>query len=230
VLNATAYSINEGLDVVDLLRGVLEEVLSVLVDPLSDRGVQFVDKSSRANFEPANIMNELLAVNLVLDAMQEFDFLVKACEIRLLSSHILEDLHIEILIFLHRLLHFGFKLFLVFAGVPNPLLCLENLLEPGSRPQEFLESLIDIFLPEEVPGAVLVQEVLRLLRDLIEIARDLLHCAEQYELIFDFHEEVTSRIWVFIIQTRYHNSNRDKIVNDVVDNITDTVFSRVAVN
>jgi hypothetical protein len=66
VLNALLDALDEVLDVADLGRGVLEQELGVLLDPLVDGGVELLNQLLGADLEPANVVVHLLAVNRVL--------------------------------------------------------------------------------------------------------------------------------------------------------------------
>lgn len=71
--------------------------------------------------------------------------------------------------------------------------------------------------------------------NLIKTTGDLANAAEKLELILDFNKIITIVLWVVrvlgsINTTWHHDSKRNKISNDLVDDVTDTIFTRVRLN
>jgi len=69
VLNSRRDVLNKVTDVVNLSSGVLEEILSVFLNPLLDSAVESVNKRLRANLQPSNIVDQLLSIDVVFNCV-----------------------------------------------------------------------------------------------------------------------------------------------------------------
>jgi hypothetical protein len=69
VLDSSGDVLDKVADVVNLGGGVLEEVLGVLLNPLLDSAVESVDEGLRADLQPADIVDEFLAIDVVLNGV-----------------------------------------------------------------------------------------------------------------------------------------------------------------
>ena len=227
VLNAFLDFLNEVLDVADLRGSVLEQELSVLLNPIVDSGMELLNQLLRADLEPANVVVHFLTVNRVLHGVEEFNLLVEGLEIGGAGSNTVEHLLLEVGVAIHSVTHVVLHLFGVVRVVLGSALLDVDVLEVGALLEEGLERGFNLFLPEEVPLTVLVEERASLVSDLVKVVGDLLHSAEKLELILDFDQVVTSGGFL-VVNTLNLDGNRDEIVNKLVDNIADARLTLVA--
>jgi hypothetical protein len=103
------------------------------------------------------------------------------------------------------------------------------IIEVGSCLKEGVERFINSLFPQEFPLAVLVQEFRSSISDFIEVAADVFHSVEKLELISNFNEVITASS-VFVVKTGNLDSNRDEIVRDFVEDVSDTVVLLVRFN
>ena len=98
--------------------------------------------------------------------------------------------------------------------------------EVGTGLKEFVEGLTNRLFPEEVPLGVLAQEFRSGILDFVEVAADIFHGVEELELISDF-DKVISTSGILVIKAGDLDSNRDEIVGDLVEDVSDAVASLV---
>jgi len=89
-----------------------------------------------------------------------------------------------------------------------------------------------MFFPQEFLVVVFMNESGSSILNFIKALSDLIDRAEQFELIFDFDQVVTVvggivRVLGSINTTRHHNSQRNEISNNLVNDVTDTIFTVV---
>lgn len=87
-----------------------------------------------------------------------------------------------------------------------------------------------MFFPQELLVVVFVNESGSSILNFIKALSDLIDRAEQFELILDFDQVITVvggvvRVLGSINTTRHHNSQRNEISNNLVDDVTDTIFT-----
>jgi hypothetical protein len=89
-----------------------------------------------------------------------------------------------------------------------------------------------MFFPQELLVVVFVNESGSSILNFIKALSDLIDRAEQFELILDFDQVITVvggivRVLGSINTTRHHNSQRNEISNNLVNDVTDTIFTGV---
>jgi len=89
-----------------------------------------------------------------------------------------------------------------------------------------------MLFPQEFLVVVFMNESGSSILNFIKALSDLIDRAEQFELIFDFDQVVTVvggivRVLGSINTTRHHNSQRNEISNNLVNDVTDTIFTVV---
>lgn len=92
-----------------------------------------------------------------------------------------------------------------------------------------------MFFPQELLVVVFVNESGSSILNFIKALSDLIDRAEQFELILDFDQVITVvggvvRVLGSINTTRHHNSQRNEISNNLVNDVTDTIFTLVRLN
>lgn len=87
VLDTSGDLPNEGLDVLNLLHGVVEQEVDVSVDPKHDGVLELLDQRSGVDSEPSDVNGVLHLIDLVLDASEHCDLLVELLKRRLLGLH-----------------------------------------------------------------------------------------------------------------------------------------------
>jgi hypothetical protein len=104
-----------------------------------------------------------------------------------------------------------------------------DVLEIGTLTQEVLERCLNFFLPEEVPLAVLVEERASLGGNLIQVVGDLLHSSKELELVLNFNQVISSSCFL-IVDTLNLNSNRNEVIYELIQNISDSRLAVIAAN
>lgn len=89
-----------------------------------------------------------------------------------------------------------------------------------------------MFFPQEFLVVVFMNESGSSILNFIKALSDLIDRAEQFELIFDFDQVVTVvggivRVLGSINTTGHHDSQRNEISNNLVNDVTDTIFTVV---
>jgi hypothetical protein len=118
--------------------------------------VKSVDERLRADLQPTDIVDKFLAIDIILDSVQEFNLFVKLRQIRLLSSHIAENLLLQVFELEHLKSNFLVKFLRLFILEQGFLLGFVLDFKVGSRLKELVEGLTNSFFPQEFPLAVLI--------------------------------------------------------------------------
>lgn len=179
------------------------------------------------NLKPSNIVDKLLSVNLVLHAVEVFDFLVEFHKVGLAGNHTIENLLVHEVEFIHSLLHVVLVVFLIFTNVDSVLLLLVDFSHVLSVFEEGLKGLVNVLFPEEVPLSVLVKESASLGSDFVHVVLDILEGAEKNKLILNFNEVIASTS-ILVIEAGNLNSNRDEVADDLVDDVPNAGIAVIA--
>ena len=180
------------------------------------------------NLKPSNVVDKLLSVNLVLHAVEVFDFLVELHKVGLAGNHTIENLLVHEVEFIHSILHVVLVVFLVFTNVESVLLLVVDFSHVISVFKEGLEGLVNVLFPEEVPLSVLVKESASLGSDFVHVVLDVLEGAEKNELIFNFNKVIASTS-ILVIEAGNLNSNGDEVADDLVDDVPDARIAVIAI-
>lgn len=96
----------------------------------------------------------------------------------------------------------------------------------NSGVQESVETLFKSLFPKELLVLVLVDEILCSLHDVVELVGHILHGSEQLELILYLDQVVTS----VGVKSWHLNGDGDEVIQDLLDDISDSVALRVALD
>jgi hypothetical protein len=160
----------------------------------------------------------------VLDFSKEGDLLVENFERRVAGDNTVEDLLAHVVEV--KGLFFDAGILTVFASAGGLELLAEDFLEGITGVEEVLEADLELFLPQELLVVVLLEEVVGSLLDFVQVVGHVLELAHQKELILDFVQEIT----VGGVKTGHLGGQGDEILNNLVDDVTDTVLALIAHN
>jgi hypothetical protein len=90
-----------------------------------------------------------------------------------------------------------------------------------TRVKESLETLFKSFFPEELLIFVLIDELRCSDFNIFEVVKDNLHGSIELELILDLNQVIT----LASVKTRDLDRNRNEVINDTLDDITDTILT-----
>jgi hypothetical protein len=196
----------------------------VSFNPVLDGLLELLDEGSRLNTEPANVDLVAHLANGVLDLSEEGDLLVKDLKRRESSYDTVENLLRHVVKVEDLIFDTGIFAILTCAGKLE--LLAEDLLEGFARVEEVLEADREFFFPKELLVIILLEEVVGSLLNLVEVTSDVLELSHEQELVLDFVQEIT----VSGIKTRHLGGKRDEVLNNLVDDVTNTVLTVVANN
>lgn len=182
-LDSIADHLDEVVDVVDLPDGVVQQELSVGVDPVLDDALQLLDQRSSVDLEPSDLNSGSHLVDLISDAVQESDLLVELIETWLLGGDAVEDS-------LGHPSEGWVLLFLVVGILPHVL----HLSWVRAGLEESSEGLRELLLPEELLLLVGGDESVGCLDNVREVLLNGLHSSVDDELVLHLHEVVASSI------------------------------------
>ena len=94
----------------------------------------------------------------------------------------------------------------------------------STRIQESLEVFLNSFFPEELFIIILLNESCSSILNFMEVFRDNLHWSKELKLIFNLNKVIAGSG----INTRHLNGNRNKITNNFLDDIFNTILSFIA--
>jgi hypothetical protein len=162
--------------------------------------------------------------NGVLDLSEEGDLLVKDLKRRESSYDTVENLLRHVVKVEDLIFDTGIFAILTCAGKLE--LLAEDLLKRVARVEEVLEAGRKLLFPKELLVIILLEEVVGSLLNLVEVTSDVLELSHEQELILDFVQEIT----ISGVKTRHLGSKRDEVLNNLVDDVTNTVLTVVANN
>jgi hypothetical protein len=205
----------ELFNVLQLLDRVVHQKADVGVDPNGYRVLKLLDEGSGVHSQPSDVYGGLHCVNIVLDIGQEGDLLIESVKVWFPGLDSLEN-------FLGHPLE-GFVLLFFAISVDSDVLLLPWV---NSGVQESVETLLESLFPKELLVLVLVNEILCSLHDVVELVGHILHGSEQLELILDLNQVVTS----VGVKSWHLNGDGDEVIQDLLNDISDSVTLRVALD